>query len=119
MTRSRWIAPALWGALIETLTSWPAPPQAELPSGSDKAMHLALYAVFSFLVIRAACPGRPGVRALATTFVCLAVWAALDEWHQELIPGRDASVSDWIADSAGVVVGLAIGWAKPRRMVTA
>ena len=26
---------------------------------------------------------------------------ALDEWHQLYVPGRDASVYDWIADALG------------------
>jgi VanZ family protein len=115
MTRSRWLAPALWGALIETFTSWPTPPQMDVPSGSDKATHLALYAVFSFLVIRALQQARPGLRAFLAVFAALTVWGALDEWHQEFIPGRVGSVNDWIANTAGVAVGLVIGWAMPRQ----
>ena len=33
-------------------------------------------------------------------------YGALDEWHQSLVPGRDVSVGDWVADSAGVILGL-------------
>jgi VanZ family protein len=118
VSRSRWIAPALWGAFIEVLTSWPRVPDFGEPAGSDKLAHVALYGIFAFLVIRAAQQGRPAMRAILISFVALSAWGALDEWHQKFIDGRSADVSDWAADTTGVLVGLAIGWAKPRQIST-
>lgn len=31
------------------------------------------------------------------------LFAASDEWHQSFIPGRDASVLDWISDCVGIL----------------
>ncbi len=36
-----------------------------------------------------------------------AVLGALDEYHQSFVPGRDASVDDWLADVIGSVIGVA------------
>jgi VanZ family protein len=41
--------------------------------------------------------------------VALSLLAALDELHQLFIPGRDAEVSDWLADTVGATAGLAVG----------
>jgi VanZ family protein len=115
---SKWIAPALWGTFIEVLTSWPRVPDFGEPEGSDKLVHLAMYAIFAVLVIRAAQTGRPKLRAMALTLVALVAWAAADEWHQKFIDGRSSSVADWAADSAGVVAGLAYAWARQRPLTT-
>lgn len=120
--RSRWIAPALWAILIEVLTSWPNPPSVGfLPAGSDKVIHFKLYAIFAFLVARAAKPGKPPLRAMVVIAIALFVWGALDEWHQIFIPGRGADVYDWTADSLGVIAGLVIRrlWAARPTMRTA
>ncbi|MBM4193792.1 MAG: VanZ family protein [Gemmatimonadetes bacterium] len=103
--RSRWIAPGLWAVLIETLTSWPRLPSVG-PQGSDKLGHLAMFAVFAFLVARALEPGRPSLRTVAIVAAAMAAWAALDEVHQMFIPGRSGEFADWVADVAGAGLGL-------------
>jgi VanZ family protein len=42
---------------------------------------------------------------LATIIICL-VYAAVDELHQMLIPGRSAEVLDWVADGLGTIAGI-------------
>ncbi|PHX97762.1 MAG: hypothetical protein CK531_01585 [Gemmatimonadetes bacterium] len=117
MMRGRWIAPVLWALLIETLTSWPNVPSASTGHGFDKVVHFGLYAVFAFLVVRAAQPAVPGWRVMGVVLVVLCVWAALDEWHQTWIPGRGAEVADWAADATGVVVGLLIRRLRSQRVM--
>jgi len=34
------------------------------------------------------------------------VWAVLDEFHQSFVPGRDSSVQDMAADTAGLVIAV-------------
>jgi VanZ family protein len=42
--------------------------------------------------------------------------AALDEWHQQFVPGRSASLGDWVADVAGAgIILLASGVLSWRR----
>ncbi len=119
MSRSRWIAPAAWGVLIEVLTSWPSPPSLGAPAGSDVVAHVSLYAVFAFLVVRAAQPAKPTPRSMILTLLALAIWAALDEAHQLLIAGRTASVVDWAADTLGVALGITIRWIRTSRAIGA
>ena len=114
MSRAKWVAPALWGTFIEVLTSWPRVPDFGEPEGSDKVVHFGLYAVFAYLVIRAAQAGRPSLRLVTLTLLGLMAWAAADEWHQRFIDGRTPSTADWAADSAGVAVGIAVAWARFR-----
>jgi VanZ family protein len=47
---------------------------------------------------------RSGLLAL----VALLVFAAFDEFHQVIIPGRHGSLADWLADSAGATAGMAM-----------
>ena len=37
--------------------------------------------------------------------------ATFDEWHQSFVPGRSSDLADWIADVAGVMLGvLFVAW---------
>ena len=37
-----------------------------------------------------------------------AAYGLLDEWHQTLVPGRDASLGDAVADALGVLLGFTV-----------
>ena len=79
------------------------------PPGVDKVIHLALFATLALT-------GRwAGIRqgVLATLLVG---YAAVSEVLQDLTPlDRSASVADWIADVAGILLGLLLWrWASPR-----
>jgi len=112
------IAAALWGGFLFLLTSWPNPPS--ITAGGfplDKLTHFLLYAVEAFLLSRAI--AWPGPRALTGWRVVavigtMALWGALDEVHQEWIPGRTMDSADFAADVAGATVGalLAAGMSK-------
>ena len=39
-------------------------------------------------------------------YVAGAAYAASDEWHQTMVPGRSGSVEDVLIDAAGIVVGV-------------
>jgi VanZ family protein len=78
------------------------------PPGVDKLVHAALFALLAFT-------GRwagPRLRPLA---VLLVLYAAVSEVVQEITPlNRTGSVADWLADAAGLLLGLAI-WATLTR----
>jgi VanZ family protein len=44
--------------------------------------------------------------AAGAAFIIIAFYGILDELHQMLVPGRSADVLDWVADVAGVIIGL-------------
>jgi VanZ family protein len=74
--------------------------------GLDKVLHATEFWVFGALLVRAFARRRPlvliGVGAAA---------GAVDEWIQRSVPGRSASVYDWIADVTGVLVAV---WVAPK-----
>jgi VanZ family protein len=99
--------------LIEVLTSWPSPPTFGAPAGADKAVHVVLYAVLAFLVVRAVRPGKPSAPVMLSVALAVAAWAAADEWHQRFSTDRSPSVADWVADVAGVVAGVSVRRLRP------
>jgi hypothetical protein len=75
---------------------------------ADKVVHVTIYAGLSLLLsvwfgVRKRIGGALAVAAIV--LVCLATYAAFDELTQ--IPvGRSADLRDWIADVAGIHLGL-------------
>lgn len=108
---SRWCVPVAVAVAIVAATSWPAP--VALPGNSDKVVHLASYATLAASTAWAA-----RSRRWTTAFICIVVVAllgAIDEWHQQFIPGRRMDVRDWFADTAGAVLGSSLVTALARR----
>ena len=110
----RWVPPALWAAALLLATSWPNPNVPAVGEG-DKVVHAAMYGGLAWLVARA----EPSLARRAPwqllVALVLSAFGALDEWHQQLIPGRSASVADWAADTAGIALALLLVAAARRR----
>lgn len=86
------------------------------PSGTDKVGHFFMYCMLGFLLQRAASPSR-SMRTLAVVLGAISAFAAADEWHQQLIPGRAADVADFVADVAGAGLGVGLAFLAARRPV--
>ena len=73
-----------------------------------KAAHMFLYFVLALLVSFAACffLRRLSARAGAAAALC-AVLAAVDEYHQTMVPGRSGEVRDALVDLTGAAIALA------------
>ena len=78
---------------------WPIhqPPQA--PDGSDKVVHLIAFAALAFPLART---GRFG---LIPIFITTSAYGGIIEVLQPFF-GRSADMQDWIADIAGVTLGI-------------
>ncbi len=77
-------------------------------SWTDKIAHFLEYAVFGFFMVRAFFYGsspEKRKRALWIAFFISILYAATDEFHQIYVPGREASVLDWLADVTGISIG--------------
>ena len=107
-----WVPVALYMALIFYLSSLPHP-EEDLPKFlfeklGDKVLHIIEYAVLGFLCYRAfrhaAGPLAAGY-AVALAIMTASLYGATDEVHQAFVPFRTATWLDWVADSAGGVVG--------------
>jgi VanZ family protein len=99
-----WGPPILYAGLIFWLSSISTLPH--IPENSDKFFHFIEYFVFAVLIWRAFGLGKfwffNSKQALLTTFIA-STYAASDEFHQLFVPGRSASIYDWIADVAGIL----------------
>jgi len=74
----------------------------------DKGLHVGAYGLFGVLCLRAFHGGlRPlRLRESVTAVAWSLGYALLDEWHQAHVPGRVASVLDWLADALGTLLSL-------------
>ncbi|MEY4938826.1 MAG: hypothetical protein RIQ93_561 [Verrucomicrobiota bacterium] len=83
--------------------------------GLDKVVHFSIYALLATLVCRL---GR-GRRGAVLSLLIVSVFGVTDEWHQSFVPGRRAEFADWVADTLGALVAIALyyGWEKYRRVL--
>jgi VanZ family protein len=104
----------LWAALIFTLSSIPR--HALPPVGfrlSDKIYHFIEFAILGLLLIRAFRHLWPPTRQQSAIFWAAlsgTLWGVLDEVHQNFVRGRDPSLLDALADTAGVVFVAVVVW---------
>ena len=86
-------------AVLTVAMLWPInqPPQA--PDGTDKIVHLIAFAALAFPLART---GRIG---LVPVFIGASTFGGLIEVIQPSF-GRSADLQDWIADIAGVALGI-------------
>ena len=113
MSAPRWLPPLLWAGVIVFATSVPTTLVPRRLAVFDKAIHFGIYAVLAALLTRAVLAGPSRLRWALAIVVCVAgvaAFGAVDEWHQQFIPGRSTEFADWVADSTGAVVGT-IGFA--------
>ncbi len=107
MSARRWVPPLLWAAVILVLTSIPG---AQLPStnvhDADKLVHLTMYGVLGWLCARAIWTRERVTRSLLLLLAAVSLFGAVDEWHQQFIPGRSMELLDWMSDTAGAGAGL-------------
>jgi VanZ family protein len=95
--------------LIAIFTSVPVDPKTGLaiPAGGDKVGHLLAYGGLGFLLCLALRAGtdRTRSRCALLALAIASAYGILDEWHQQWIPSRTASVLDWVADVIGASLG--------------
>lgn len=97
----------MWMGLIFLASSRSGVPTPMVFDGQDKFMHALTYAVLALLWARAWCSeGTPfqWKHVFGVTILC-AVYGVTDEIHQMYVPGREASVADWLADAVGGFLG--------------
>ena len=104
-----WLPPLLYCVAIYWFSSCERPFGIELKvENIDKLIHLAEYSILGFLLIRAirnSDVNMSGAMAIVITFCLGTFYGLTDELHQSVIPGRSATVSDFIFDSIGTFTG--------------
>jgi VanZ family protein len=107
ISRRALVWPLLVAALIflaSTRSNVAAPDFAN----SDKFGHFGMYGLLATLLVRLGRGPRAGWLALLAT----SLYGASDEWHQYFVPGRSCELGDWVADTAGGALAIALycGW---------
>ena len=108
MTRERLYLAMLagWVALTLTLTSIPNPEFGPTFPGADKIAHFGFYGVMGFLfVLWRRETGTGTAVAVVWAAIFAALLGAVDEVHQQWIPGRSMDILDWATDLAGGTAG--------------
>ncbi len=106
-----WWPTVAWMGVIGVATS------ARLPVGAlgrtglpiDKIAHLLLYGVLGWTIGRALwVSDYRTARAVWLALAAGLLFGGVDEWHQGSLLYRETSFADWLADAAGVSLGLAV-----------
>lgn len=92
--------------MIFWLSSQSRLPVPDLFNFQDKVLHATAYALMALLFWQSA--GRLGEQkstgiSMAAVMFC-SLYGISDEWHQSFVPGRDASLGDWLADTLGAML---------------
>lgn len=109
-----WMPSLAWMALIWAGSSQPGS-AVGLSDPIASLAHLLAFSVltafFSFSISKTTALALRQVLLSAVLFACL--YAAVDELHQSFVPGRTASISDWMIDAAAAL-GVAVAAASLR-----
>lgn len=74
---------------------------------SDKLIHFLVFGLWSALI--AICLYLKPInffkskKGMFILFSVMFIMAALDEYHQSFVPGRDQDINDWLADCIGII----------------
>lgn len=80
---------------------------------SDHTGHFLGYGLLGALMLRALARGewpRVTPAAAAAAWLLSSAYGVSDEWHQSFVPGRTPTVDDWVADTLGAGVAVAVVW---------
>lgn len=108
-----WIPPLLYMALIFIVSSLeqpPIPPPKFEWIGIDKLLHFIEYGILSVLLTIAFVNASPTWFPISWIWVTAALisilYGASDEIHQYFVPGRFATIADWVSDVIGSIAGV-------------
>lgn len=76
----------------------------------DKLYHFVEYAILGGLLAlafaKAPPRGFPAKWGWGAAALIAILYGASDEWHQTFVPGRLATIADWVADLLGSIAGV-------------
>lgn len=104
----------LYCILIFFLSNQPSLPTPNGFEGQDKLIHATAYAVMAWLCWQTGLhhyTTRPAVLAACSIIFC-SLYGISDEYHQSFVAGRDSSLFDWLADTAGAALLILFRWQR-------
>ena len=73
----------------------------------DKVLHTGAYFIMGILAWRVFNDYFNNQRTVVIASICFcSLYGISDEWHQSMVPGRDADIWDWIADTLGATIAV-------------
>ncbi|MCK5831984.1 MAG: VanZ family protein [Methylococcales bacterium] len=99
----------IYCSFIYWLSSRPSLPTPMLFMHQDKIHHMGAYFIMGIFAWRFfnIFFSKPLLVSIVSLFFC-SLYGLSDEWHQSFVPGRDADVMDWVADTLGALIALCI-----------
>jgi len=97
----------LYCSFIFWLSSKPTLPAPMLFTHQDKIFHMGAYFIMGILAWRFFNDlfAKPIIVFLVS--LCFSsIYGISDEWHQSHVPGREADILDWLADTVGASIAL-------------
>jgi len=97
----------LYCSFIFWLSSKPTLPAPMLFTHQDKIFHMGAYFIMGILAWRFFNDlfAKPIIVFLVS--LCFSsIYGISDEWHQSHVPGREADILDWLADTLGAITAL-------------
>jgi len=110
-----WLPVLLWMGMIFVASSRSSLPfvlNKTVDFATKKAGHVTEYGALAFLLWRAISKERgwPVLPSLGGAFFLSLLYAASDEFHQTLVPGRDGTLTDVGFDALGALLALGLVW---------
>jgi VanZ family protein len=101
-----WLLTGLWAGIVAYLNQTPQFIDAPMPFPHlDKLVHFTEYGVLAVLLSFSLWVSGVRIgRAHLFSFLIIICLAALDEWHQQFVPGRSGNTLDWLADSISACI---------------
>lgn len=97
----------IYCSLIFWLSSQTALPTPMLFEHQDKLHHFSAYFIMGILAWRLVTDYITQPKTIFLISLCFcSLYGASDEWHQSFVPGRQADILDWVADSIGASIAL-------------
>jgi VanZ family protein len=102
--------PVIYALLIFLLSSLPGNVAPGPVFRFDLVLHFMEFGLFGFLLARTGLVvvSRVSLAGCLPVLLIGLAYAGLDEWHQSFVPGRLMEFSDFLADSAGIFIGVGV-----------
>lgn len=76
-----------------------------MPRNFDKVIHVCAYIPLAYLFYLSLKKSGINRYTFVLAVICASIYGLTDELHQFIVPGRDASVGDFMADALGAFLG--------------
>ncbi|MDX8394809.1 MAG: VanZ family protein [Mariprofundaceae bacterium] len=99
----------LYCGLIYWLSDQSSLPTPMFFPHQDKLMHATAYALLAWFAWQVILhTEKPKLFCMMGSLLFCSLYGISDEWHQSFVPGRQADVWDWVADTIGAALMICV-----------